>query len=61
MDKIVIVKFVRKFVKVVHISSSDVDATIVAAYGRAVVVDVVELDVVNKLTWTLLFCSASIK
>ena len=56
-----LLEFVRKLVKVVHISSSDVDATIVAAYGRAVVVDVVELDVVNKLTWTLLFCSASIK
>ena len=55
------VKFVRKLVKVVHISSSDVDATIVAAYGRAVVVDVVELDVVNELTWSLLFCSVSIK
>ena len=29
-------------------SSPDVDATIVAAYSRAVVVDVVELNVVNK-------------
>ena len=56
-----LLEFVRKLVKVVHISSSDVDATIVAAYGRAVVVDVVELDVVNELTWTLLFCSVSIK
>ena len=61
VDKIVIVKFVKKLVKVVHISSSDVDATIVAAYGRAVVVDVVELDVVNELTWSLLFCSVSIE
>ena len=56
-----LLEFVRKLVKVVHISSSDVDATIVAAYGRAVVVDVVELDVVNELTWSLLFCSVAIK
>ena len=33
-----------------HPSSPDVDATIVAAYSGAVVVDVVELNVVNKLT-----------
>ena len=54
-------KICNEVVKVVHISSSDVDATIVAAYGRAVVVDVVELDVVNELTWSLLFCCVAIK
>ena len=35
---------------VIHPSSPDVDATVVAAYSGAVVVDVVELNVVNKLT-----------
>ena len=56
-----LLEFVMKLVKVVHISSSDVDATIVAAYGRAVVVDVIELNVVNELTWSLLFCCVAIK
>ena len=35
----------------IHLSSPDVDAPIVAAYTRAIVVDVVELNVVDKFAW----------
>ena len=50
MEPYTIVMTVIIIIIVIHPSSPDIDATIVAAYCGAVVVDVVELNVVNKLT-----------
>ena len=44
----------KKQTTITHPSSPDVDSPIVAAHSGAVVVDVVELNVVNKLTWSVL-------
>ena len=42
----------NKIVKMIYPSSPNVDASIVTAYSGAIVVDIVVLNVVNKLSWS---------